>query len=121
MKIYRIIYTLFLVFSCVSVLAEGNSRSENNSVYKDHYGIVDDIYSDESRIVISDVSLIYNHASAFYNARGRRVSGIKEILRSGTAVKYHFYQESPSLILKDVRVISMYEFNKAREANSDVY
>ena len=121
MKIYKIIYTLFIVFSCASVLAEGNARSEKKSVFTDHYGIVNAIYSDESRIVISDVSLLYKHGSAFYNAQGRRISDIKRAFKPGTAVKYHYYQKPPNLILKDMKVISMREFNKAKETEGELF
>jgi hypothetical protein len=121
MKIYRIIFTLLLALSCASVFAQSNSRSEKKSVFTDHYGIVNAIYSDESRIVISDVSLLYKHSSAFYNAQGRRVSSIKNILKPGTAVIYHYYQKSPNLILKDVKVISMREHNKAKETEGELY
>ena len=121
MKIYKIIYTLFIVFSCASVLAEGNTRSEKKSAFTDHYGIVNAIYADESRIVISDVSLLYKHSSAFYNAQGRRISNIKRKLKPGTVVKYHYYQKPPNLILKDVKVISMREFNRAKETEGELF
>jgi len=102
-------------------LAERNSRSEKESVFTDHYGVVNAIYSDESRIVISDVSLLYKHGSAFFNAQGRRISDIKRALKPGTAVKYHYYQKPPNLLLKDVKVISMREFNKTQETEGELY
>ncbi len=121
MKIYRIMTALFLVFSCASVLADSRLRSEKDSAYQDHYGIVNAIYSDESRIVIDDVSLLYKHGSAFINAQGRRFSGIKKAIKPGVAVKYHYYQQSANLVLKDIKLISMSELNKLRTKNSQMY
>ena len=119
MKICNIIFTLLLVFSSAFVLAESNIRSEKKSVFTDHYGIVDAVYAKESRVVINDESLLYNHSSTIYNAQGRRVSNIDKILKPGMAVKYHYYEKSPYLIIKDIRVISKRAFNKAKETEGE--
>lgn len=116
MRIFRIIFTTILVTACISV------NAGDQSVYIDHYGVVDELYVDEKRVIIDDQNLNYNQMSIFYNARGRVVRGIKSILKPGVAVKYHYYQESEEMLLKDVKVISVREYEKSiKKASEEEY
>lgn len=122
MKIYRAIFTLLLIFNSAFALSESKGLSSgNHSVYKDHFGIVDAVYPDKSRMVVSDRSLNYTHGTSFLNAQGRKVAKIKEVISPGVAVKYHYYQRSSELILKDIRVVSMNELNKARKTSLQLF
>ncbi len=120
MKIHRVIYILSLlsVFGAATVQAEF-LPSKNSSVYKDYYGIVNAVYPKESRLVISDMSVIYNHASRFHDTSGNKISNITHALKSGTPIKFHIYQKPPYLILKDLKIISMQEYKRSQVRGRD--
>jgi len=96
-------------------MAERNDSSETNSVYTDHYGIVDAIYLKESRIVISDMNYQYKkRSSSFFNIDGKRFSKLKKVLTIGTPVKFHYNDNrAPVLMIKDLTVIPMREYEKS--------
>lgn len=116
-KIYMIAY----IFSIVSMplAAESAIFSEQSSSYDDHYGIINAIYTEESRLVISDVSLIYDHASGFYKRNGSRIKNFERRLKPGTPVIYHYYQQAPNLVLKDLKIVSMREYKKSLHVGTD--
>lgn len=117
MKTQSITHTfyLILVFSCASVQAETMSRTKTDTVYTARFGIVNAVYTNESRMVISDISLLYKYETNFYNIDGNRISDISNKLKSGTPVKYYYYQKPPYLILKDLKIITMHEFNESKK------
>ena len=123
MKRHRIIYIIGLISAivCTPVLAENASFAEENSSYTDHYGIVDAIYIKESRLVISDINILYDHSSGFYGGNDSRIFKLKKRLKPGTPVKYHYYQKPPNLILKDLKIISKREFKKSQNLGIERY
>lgn len=120
MKIYNVIYISFLL----SVLATTPVHAEfppsgNSSVYEDYYGIVDAINPKESRMIINDISVVYNHASRFHNTSGRKISNITSALKTGTPIRFHVFQKPHHLILSDLKIISMQEYKKSRIRDRD--
>ncbi len=121
MKQSKVIYALLLlpVFGCNLALADNTASSEKRSSYVDQYGIVNAVYLDESRLVVSDVNLHFTFGSRFYKASGARISNVGNELKPGTPVKYHFYRKSSNRVLKDLKIISKQEFKKSQRSDDD--
>jgi hypothetical protein len=123
MKIQKIVLTLCFIslFASESLLADRKNSSEQGSAFTDYYGKVNAIYSEESRMVISDISLLIQQGSRFQHANGSRIANIKHTLKPGTPVKYRYYTKQPNLVLKDLKIISMREFNRALAAPGEEF
>ena len=122
MKINRIPLLFFVcyVFGCsYSVLANDFIPGEKSSSYSDFYGIVNVVYPQESRMIISDISLKYTSASLFQNVYGSTIFNPMNELKSGMPVKYHVIHKKHELILKDLKVISRDEFERSRRLGRD--
>ncbi len=114
MKIHRIIQLFFLI----SVLGTTNSMAEDSSVNTETYGIVDAVYPEESRIIIDDTSVLYNHESSFFKANGDSFYDKKSALPTGTPVIYQVIKKPPYLIIHGLKIISMQEY-KNSQSNDD--
>ena len=99
--------TILLGFICQS--AYSNPRL--NDI---HYGVVDAVFTDELRFVISDKSITYSSASQILDEKGKTLLKKTDSLL-GKYVKYHYYRptydSAPFLI--DLKVISDDEYNQA--------
>ncbi len=111
----RCMYFLLLTACSTTVIARENYPlpvpSSKSSAFVDYYGFVNAVYPKESRIVISDMSLLYNNGSLIRNRGGSVISDIVSVLKPGTAVKYHVISKPPYLILRDLIVVSERELS----------
>lgn len=107
---------IVLFFGSISVQAESG---EGRSVYTEYYGLVDAVYPEKSHVVLGDVGLNYTHGTSFFKSNGKRFSDISNVLVLGTPVKYQYIEQPPSLVLRELRVISIQEFERSRKLNID--
>lgn len=98
---------LILMLGCASIQAEPKKGSAATVAF----GIVNAIYPKESRMVIDDYSFRYTTNTKFYSSSGKTSAGSKK-LKPGTPIKFHAYEKSSQIILKDLKVISLREYKK---------
>ncbi len=112
MKIYKIIYTLCLLWAFGNTPALAD-RADSPPVFR--YGLVDIVYPDKSILVIDDMSYYYTHKSSFFKNSGSRFFSIKS-LKQGTPVKFKFSKTSSGQLIKDLQVISKIEHKKLKKS-----
>lgn len=115
MKIGKLIYMLFLLSIFASNPISAESRNSSKQIFDDttYYGIVYQLYSEQSLLVISDMRVFYTKDSGFYDDTNVRISSIRQKLRAGTPVKFNIYQNKLGDELKDLQIISKREFDKS--------
>tara|TARA_R110001583_G_scaffold173287_1_gene327191 strand:- start:35612 stop:35938 length:327 start_codon:yes stop_codon:yes gene_type:complete len=99
-----------------SITQAENFPSHRSTADDDYYGQIDDIYTDESRLIINDISINYSNRSLFLDNRGDTILNIDKLMKLGLYVKYHISPTMASdFLLIDLKIISEKEFNDIKD------
>lgn len=93
------------------------NESEDDAGNLLHYGRIDAIYLQESRIVIDDMSLAYTDNSHFINSFGREISANKIKIDEHNYVEYQQINNGEINTLQKLKVLTEqdYKYIKAQQ------
>jgi len=108
-----------LLFIIVLPCSADTIVTATSPIGQDYYGKIDDVQPDESALIINDTRLTYTASSQLLRQRGQRITNLTRELTLGTPIKYHLSKGATFPTLKDLQIISIYDYEKSQETEQD--